>query len=223
MQFKFSPKYVAVALALAAASVAQAASFSDPVAVSLLAPGGTTDGVNISTDPLSRQQDLTPASPILPSENPANQIGNFMLPLESITLSGTSILVSIAQGASNGTTGYLGTAGQHASYVFDNLNVAGSVITGVTFTAYDGFGNSGFVGVSNLPTLTSNNFIRLGSSHSVVMDIDELQFVNRGQGESNNFANFRIDVQTAPVPEPAVSALALAGLLALGLARKTRR
>lgn len=220
MPFKFSPKHLAATLALTAVSLAQAASFSNSVSVSLLAPGGTTDGVVVNATPLALAQTISPSGQIVPGDG--SDIGGFMLPLESIKLSGTSILVSLAQGVPDGTTGYLGAGGQHASYVFDNLNVAGSVITGVTYSAFDGFGASGFVGVSNLSTLASHNFIRLGSSHSVVLDIDELHFVNRGQGESNNFANFRIDVQTAPVPEPAVGALVLAGLMALGLARKMR-
>ncbi|KGM40536.1 hypothetical protein JY96_12150 [Aquabacterium sp. NJ1] len=221
MQFKIASKRLAVALALTVAGLAQAASFSNAVDVSLLAPGGTTDGVTLNATPLALQQSVSPSGQILPGDG--TDIGGFMLPLESVTLSGTSILVSIAQGASNGTTGYLGAGGQHASYVFDNLNVAGSVITGVTYTPFDNFGASGFVGVSNLATLSSHNFIRLASSHSVVMDLDEIQFADRGQGDSNNFANFRINVQTAPVPEPAVSALVLAGLMALGLTRKLRQ
>lgn len=221
MQFKIASKRLAVALALTVAGLAQAASFSNAVDVSLLAPGGTTDGVTLNATPLALQQSVSPSGQILPGDG--TDIGGFMLPLESVTLSGTSILVSIAQGASNGTTGYLGAGSQHASYVFDNLNVAGSVITGVTYTPFDNFGASGFVGVSNLATLSSHNFIRLASSHSVVMDLDEIQFADRGQGDSNNFANFRINVQTAPVPEPAVSALVLAGLMALGLTRKLRQ
>jgi len=211
-----------VALVLSTIGLAQAASFSNTVNVSLLAPGGTTtDGVNIDPTPLALQQTVSPSGQILPGDG--GDIGGYMLPQESITISGNSILVSVAEGASNASTGYLGAAGQHARYVFDNLNVAGSVITGVTFTAFDNFGTSGFVGVSNLPTLISHNVIALGSNHSVVMNLDEIRFADRGNGESNNFANFRIDVQTAPVPEPASGALSLMGLLVLSLTHKLRR
>lgn len=222
MQLNVPMKRLAFVLALSAASLAQAASFSSTIDVSLLAPGGiTSDGINIDPTPLDFLQSVSPSGQILPGIGGA--ISGFMLPLESITISGTSILVRVAEGASNGTTGYLGAGGQHARYVFDNLGVNGQTITGLAFSAFDNFAPSGFVGVDNLPTLNNHNAIRLLSPHSVVLELDEIHFVDRGQGQSNNFADFRIDIQTAPVPEPASGALALVGLLSLGLARKLRR
>lgn len=222
MRFNVPMKHLALALALFATSMAQAASYSSTINVSLLAPGGiTTDGVNIDPTPLSLHQDVSPSGQILPGDG--GELGGFMLPLESITISGTSILVRVAEGASNGSTGYLGLGSQHARYVFDNLTVSGQTITGLTFSAFDNFGASGVPGVSNLPNLVAGQAIHLSGAHSVVMELDDIRFRDRGQGESNNFADFRIDIQTAPVPEPTTSALALVGLLSLGLARGLRR
>ncbi|NVL83648.1 PEP-CTERM sorting domain-containing protein, partial [Escherichia coli] len=80
-----------------------------------------------------------------------------------------------------------------------------------------------FVGISNLAAFTAGNGIQLSSPHSVVLALDQIHFADRGQGESNNFATFRIDLQTAPVPEPATAALAIIGLVAMGMSRQLRR
>ncbi len=222
MRLNIPMKRLALVLALSAASVAHAASFSDTINVSLLAPGGiTTDGINIDPTPLDFHQDVSPSGQILPGGT--GDISGFMLPLESITVSGTSILVRVAEGASNGSTGYLGAGGQHARYEFNNLVVSGQTITGLSFSAFDNFGNSGPTGVSNLGALVAGNAIHLSGTHGVVMELDDIRLLDRGQGESNNFADFRIDIQTAPVPEPASGALALVGLLSLGIARRLRR
>lgn len=206
---------VSALLALSALSAAQAATFSGPIAVSLIAPGGlTSDGVTVTPDPLNLTQNLPVGGSITPGDG--GDIGGFMLPLESISTSDTSILVRVAEGASNGTTGYLGSGGQHARYQFDGLNITGQLITGLTFSATDNFGAGSFVGVSNLPALTAANAIRLTSAHSIVLELDQIHFVDRGQGESNNFADLRINLVTSAVPEPGASALSLFGLLAMG-------
>jgi MYXO-CTERM domain-containing protein len=202
-------------LALSAMGAAQATSLSKPIAVSLIAPGGiTSDGTTVTPDPLNLQQSLAVGGHITPGDG--GDIGGFMLPAESISTSDTSILVRVAEGASNGTTGYLGAGGQHARYQFDGVDIAGLTITGLTFSATDNFGAGSFVGVSNLPALTAANAIRLVSPSSIVLELDQIHFVNRGKGEANNFADFRIDLVTQPVPEPSTSALALVGLAALG-------
>lgn len=213
---------LALLLTLSGLGWAQAASFSGPVTVSLIAPGGATSdgGVTLTGGPVNVTQSIGPDGTILPGDG---AIGGYMLSPESITLSGTSLLVKVAEGSSDGTTGYLGASGQHARYVFDDLNVAGSTITGLTFTATDNFGAGSFVGISNLAAFTAGNGIQLTSPHSVVLALDLIHFADRGQGESNNFANFRIDLKTAPVPEPATAALTIIGLVAMGMSLQLRR
>ncbi|TDP80667.1 putative secreted protein with PEP-CTERM sorting signal [Aquabacterium commune] len=204
-------------LALCASGALQAASFSQPVNVILSAPGGlTSDGVDVvEPGPITVADLLAPGGRLVPGDG--SQIGDFMLPLESIELKDTSILVRIAQGASNGSTGYVGAGGLPASYTFTGLEVIGQQITGLSLSFGDNFSPSGFVGISNLPVLVSNNWISLTSPHSVQLNLDALRFLDRGQGESNNFADIRIDLQLAPVPEPQTWLLGLSGLLALGV------
>lgn len=209
-------------LALAPLS-ALALTFSGPVTVNLVAPGGLSSdgGTTLASGPISLSQITDASGRIRPGDG--GDVGGFMLPAESITLSDTSILVRVAQGSSDGTTGYLGSAGQHARYEFTGLDVAGMVITGLSFSAADNFGTGSGTGLSNLPFLTAANAIRLSSPSSVVLELDQLHFVDRGQGESNNFADFRLDLQITPIPEPVSIALGIAGLGAMALLRARRR
>ena len=208
-----------IALTIACAwigSPAWAASFAQPVEVTLSAPGGLSE----NPTPVLLSENIAPGGTI----NAGNSvdIGSFMLPNESITLSDTSILVRIAQGASDGSTGYLGAGGQHASYTFGNLSVAGQKITGLSLSFGDNFTSAGFIGLSNLPDLTAASWIRLTTPTSVTMDIDTLRFKDRGRGESNNFADIRISLQLEPVPEPQTWALMLMGMAVLGVAARRR-
>lgn len=201
--------------------LARAASFSGPVNVSLIAPGGVTfDGSTLSGGPMNLSQNILPGSQILPGDG--GDIGNFMLPSESIALSGTSILVRVAQGSSDGSTGYLGRGAEHARYVFNGLDVAGAQITSLSYGLRDNFGAGSFVGASNAAALIGADVVKLGSAHSVVLELDQIRFADRGLGESANFVDFRIELHTKPVPEPASGALALMGLCAVGLARARR-
>lgn len=216
---------VTALLILSALGSSHAATFKDPVTVSLIAPGGyTSDGVSITPDPLNLQQSLLPPSGSITAAN-AGAISDFMLPIESISLSNTNILVRIGEGASNGTTGYLGLGAQHARYQFDGLSIAGQLITGLTYTLTDtsGAGAGSFIGVDNAPALVAANFIHLNSPSSLSVDLDQIHFKDRGLGESQNFADFTISLVTSPVPEPASAALALLGVMtAVGLRARRR-
>lgn len=210
---------VASMLALAA-GFAQAATLAQPITVTLNAPGGLWDGTSVTAPgPITESDVLAPESSLLPGDSSVIG-GEFLLPSEFISLVGTEIRLRVAQGASDGGTGYLGAAGVPATFTFSGLAVAGQNIVGLTLGFNDGFGASGTVGIANLPALTAGNWIRLTANDTVAVNLDGLRFLDRGNGESNNFADIRIALQTAPVPEPETWALMLGGLLAAGLLRR---
>lgn len=210
---------VAAVLALAT-SLSQAASFAQPVTVTLSAPGGLWDGTAITEPgPITESDSLAPDASILPGDDTIIG-GEFLLPSEFISLVGTEIHIRLAQGSSDGGTGYLGAAGVPATYTFSGLSVTGQNIVGLTLGFHDGFGASGTVGIANLSALTASNWIRLTANDTVAVDLDSLRFLDRGNGESNNFADIRIALQTTPVPEPESWALVLGGLVAAGLLRR---
>lgn len=214
--------HLAGLLALSAASLAHAANYSGPLTVSLLAPGGiTSDGVSIDPTPLNLTQSLTPGAQIVPGDG--GSIGGFMLPAEFIKNIGTSFQLRVSQGASNGTTGYLGLGAQHARYQFDGLNITGFTITGLSYSLKDNFLNTGTSGASNEAALISGQVVKLLSPHSFEVNLDQIKFRDRGLGESNNFVDFRIDVVTTAVPEPSTALLALLGVAVLGLTHRARK
>ncbi len=190
---------------LAFAGAAQADLIS-PVSVSLIAPGGIigVPGAISVTDSVSTASGITVGD--------ASQIGgSYMLPGESILFSGNSILLHVAAGGelANGdlVTGFLGSGGQHARYVFDNLAVAGQTLIGANILALAGVLGGTGGGLSGAGQVTFN--------------LDDLTFINPGTGTGNAFGDFRIDlllqpiVTPPPVPEPAAWALMLTALAAL--------
>lgn len=214
--------HLAGLLALSAASVAHAANYSGPLTVSLLAPGGiTSDGVTIDPSPLDLTQSLTPGGQIVPGDG--GSIGGFMLPAEFIKNVGTSFQLRVSQGASNGTTGYLGLGAQHARYQFDGLDISGFAITGLSYSLKDNFLTTGTSGASNETALITGQVVKLLSPHSFEVNLDQIKFRDRGLGESNNFVDFRIDVVTTAVPEPSTAALALLGVVLLGLRQRASK
>lgn len=146
-----------------------------------------------------------------------------MLPAEFIKNIGTSFQIRVAEGASNGTTGYLGLGNQHARYQSDGLNISGFTITGLSYSLKDNFLTTGTSGASNEAALISGQVVKLLSPHSFEVNLDQIKFRDRGLGESNNFLDFRIDMVTSAVPEPSTAILALLGLTVLGLRQRTRQ
>lgn len=207
-------------LAASFTQVTQAAPLAQPVTVTLSAPGGLWNGTTVTEPgPITESDVLAPDSSLLPEDDSIIG-GQFLLPTEFISLVGTEIHIRLAQGASDGGTGYLGAAGTPATFTFSGLAVTGQDIVGLTLGFHDGFGPSGTIGISNLPDLTSSNWIRLTNNDTVTVNIDTLRFLNRGGDSSDNFADIRISLQTAPVPEPSTWVLLLGGLLATGLVRR---
>lgn len=218
------------AIALCSASIftlPALADFAPGISVSLIAPGGFTDGTTITSTPISLTQSVGYGA--LNSITPANggDIGSFMLADEQISLSGESILIRAAQGEDTlpGGTGYLGLGASHARYELSGLGITGRTLTGFALYAFDGYGTTGlFSGVSSLPAVSL-------TLDTLVFNLDDFDFVDRLGGLSLNFAEFRIDIlsraNTQPpdpngVPEPGSLMLASVALLVLHFVSRRR-
>ncbi len=205
------------------ASLLQATSahavLANNVNVTLNSPGGVIG----NPTPLTLTQVATLASGILAADGGA--IGNYMLDGEAITFVGDAVRIQVAAGAQLGNgsyvTGYLGSGPTHATYRLDNLNISGRQITGYTVTAFDGYANSGFIGLISAANAAAA--VQLLTPNSLSINLDNFIFVDRGLGGSHNYANLRIDLISA-VPEPGSAWLSLAGGgLLLVLWRSRRR
>ncbi len=179
---------------------------ANSVNVTLNAPGGVIGNVS----PLTLTQVATLAAGIVAADGGA--IGNYMLDGEAITFAGDSVRVQIAAGAQLGNgsyvTGYLGSGAVRATYLLDNLNISGRQITGYTVTAFDGYANSGFIGLSSAASAAAA--VQLLTPNSLRINLDNFIFVDRGLGGARNYANLRIDLVSV-VPEPGTALLLLAG------------
>ena len=193
-----------------------------PIDVSLNAPNGI---IGDST-PFTLTQTVSYVSPI--TNGGGGAIGNFMLADERIALFGNSIQIHVAQGGDAGSTGY----GANARYEFSGLSILGSTLTGINVYAFDGYGTSGFSGVSSgvlASLIDTNSDLTLDT---LVFRLDSLVIANNrgfGPNSSLNFAEFRIDIlstldQPPPpppppppndVPEPGTLVLAAVGLAAV--------
>ena len=141
-----------------------------------------------------------------------SDIGGYMLAGEQIRFVDSSIRLHVAAGWQDGatgalSTGILGAGADPARYELSGLAIAGQVIVGFTLYAFDGYATSGFSGV------LSGTFASLVSPTQLSFRLDELRFIDRGNGNSNAFGEFRIDLLSQPVPEPAGWALMLGGLV----------
>jgi hypothetical protein len=210
-----SPKFrlaasAAIALAAALAGPAQAGVASS-VSLTLSAPGGVVGDVTPVLEHATLDTSLG-----LHAGDAGNQISAFwMLPTESITFSGNSILLHLLAGAqdpanSSFVTGYLADGGNPAAYVFQGLPLVGFAITGVSAVNLGGVFGSG---VST----------QLVNGTEVDFRLDTLVFDTAQNLRDSNgyyYADIRLDLTMQPVPEPAVWALALVGLCTLRLARR---
>ncbi len=216
----------AALVGLAMLGLPAVAALDSPVVVRLIAPGGFTNGVDTDPTPFTDTDTVRTADGIVAGD--ASQIGSVsLLPPEFVSFAGNSIQLRVAAGALDAggvfSSGFLGTATQHARFEFDNLRIAGQTIVGIDVFAFDGFETSGFSSV------TGGVQASLLSPSRVSFDLDDLRFVERGDGrlEGYNYADFRIDLLTQavtpPVPEPATWLLTLAALPVLRRAVRNRR
>lgn len=231
------------AAALTLCSLSAQAGFVSDVSITLIAPGGFTDGTILDTTPITAQQTVPLAGLVngIQVGDPGVISGVWMVTHEKIFFEDDSIKLRIGVGddTTGGlyTTGYLGSGGNHARYQFDGLGITGKTIIGVALYAWDGFGTTDGgtgSGLANPAVLSSlAHFI---DADTVTFDLDTLAIAKRIAGSSSNYADFRIqlltqDNGTGPgpgptdpgnqLPEPA--SLALFMVAALGAAAVRRR
>lgn len=188
------------------------ASLNAPVSLSLIAPGGLTDGTNTDKTPIDLSAAGDPATGFSAGDAGSLITSYYMLPGESVTFSGNSILLTVAGGAQvggNWMTGYLGSGGAHARYVVGDLGITGQVITGIQ--------------VHSSGAVLGGVDAALSGPGQVSFGLDQLTFSAPTGTNSYPLGNFTIDLVTQPVPEPASAALLLAGLAGLTARRMTSR
>lgn len=214
-------------LSLALAALPALADFAGDITVQLLAPGGTSgDPAPISLSQTVAFADL--ANGVRAANlGGSGDVSGYMLDNEQVSFSGTMILMRVAVGDATGgvlTTGYLGSGGEHARYQFDGISFPGRVITGILVYAYDGFATAGPASASGLLSPADPAvLVHQVDADSVAFDLDTLVFKQRFAGQSDNYAEFRIDLLSQPVPEPSQWLLMGAGLAGLGLLVARRR
>jgi hypothetical protein len=209
-------------LFLALGSLSAQADFAGDVTVRLVAPGGLA----FDTTPIDLSQTVAFAD-LASGVRAANlggsgDVSGFMMDDERVFFSGNSIFIRAAAGDFTGgvsTTGYLGANGSPARYEIGGLSITGQVITGFTAYAFDGFATSGFTGLQSPGSPAS--LVQLTNASTLSFDLSSIVFAPRQGGQSGDYAEFRIDLLTTPVPEPATWLLLACGLAPL--LRRSRR
>lgn len=204
--FRLAASCVA-AVALSVVATSASAVLLNTLSVDLIAPLG----VESDPTPFTFSQAAPLATGVLASNlGGAGPISGYMLNNEQITFSGNSILIRVAAGSVNGLNPGYGTG---ARYQLNGLAVLGEVITGFTAYAFDGYGTTGTFSGLNAGVLP-NSLVQLGAgATSLSFKLDNtLTFVDRGLGGSNNYAEFRIDLLSQPIPEPGTWLMMFAGL-----------
>lgn len=222
---------------LALSSLPAQASFTSDVTVQLLAAGGNTaDPTPVAASQTVSVADLANGVMAL-NLGGSGDVSSLMLDNERVFFVGNSIRLRAGVGDDTGnvyTTGWLGAGGEHARYLFDNLQIAGQTIVGFNVYAFDGFATSGGIGDTGLMSpANAADLVTLVDADTISFDLDSIVFKHRVDGSSLNFAEFRIDLITRDtgtgggdigggnnLPEPAT--LALFAIAALG-ARAARR
>ncbi|MDR7296931.1 hypothetical protein J2X16_002278 [Pelomonas aquatica] len=207
-------------LCLALCSLTAQADFAADITVRLVAPGGLA----FDTTPIDLSQTVAFAD-LASGVRAANlggsgDVSDFMMNDERVFFSGNAIFIRAAAGDFTGgvsTTGYLGANGSPARYEISGLAITGQAITGFTAYAFDGFATSGFTGLQS-PAVPAS-LVQLTSPGTLSFDLSSIVFVPRLGGQSGDYAEFRIDLMTTPVPEPATWLLLACGLLPLLLRR----
>ncbi len=208
----------AAAVALSVVATSAGAVLLNTVSVELIAPVG----IESDSTPFTLSQAAPLATGVLASNlGGVGLISGYMLNNEQITFSGNSILIRVAAGSTDGLNpGY----GLGARYQLNDLAVVGQVITGFTAYAFDGYGTTGTFTGLNAGVLPSS-LVQLGvNATSLSFKLDNtLTFVDRGLGGSFNYAEFRIDLLSQPVPEPGSWLLMLAGVAGVTARRRSQR
>lgn len=215
-------------LALATLS-AQAVGIAGDVTVHMLAPGGTVSGgpTPIALSQTVLNADLT-TGVVASNLGGTGDISTYMLNNERIFFSDTMILLRVAVGDDTGdvyTTGNLGSGSEHARYQFDGIVFTGRAITNILVYAFDGFATSGPASATGLLSPADPAvLVHQVDADSIAFDLDTEVFKHRFTGSGDNYAEFRIDIITAAVPEPSSAAyLLLAGGLLTVLRRRAAR
>ncbi|HKE12144.1 MAG TPA: PEP-CTERM sorting domain-containing protein [Myxococcota bacterium] len=164
---------------------------------------GQTVGVSLTDgSTLSHTQNVVVSTGAEINPGDGSPIGGVLLPTESVDIAAQSITLSLEEGAPGGATGY--PSGTH--FTFSNLVFSDepTEIVGI------------HVMTTNLTNLTGVTF----TGDSVTVPVDAVKI---GDIPGIDVGSLTVALEVMAVPEPSTGALVIAGLVALGCARRGRR